>query len=895
VEDVRALLDGELDEARRAAVDEHLATCSACVQLVAAAAEPIADEAAPAPQPREPAQVQDEARVDRYQLLEPIGAGGMGVVYTAWDPKLGRPIALKLLRGRLDDRDEARERLLREARAMARVVHPNVVAVHDAGAWRSHVFVAMELVRGRTLGAFCAERPRSWREVVDVFLAAGQGLAAAHAAGIVHRDFKPENVLVGDDGRARVTDFGLARVADELAPDEPGPVGGDEPAQSSPVLTRKGTIVGTPAYMAPEQMRGESADARADVFAFCVSLFESLLGERPFAGADLPSLRAAVEAGRVRSLPLGRAPPGLRKLLRRGLQARPEDRYATMAALLADLQRIRSAPRRWLFAGLAVLVIAASLALLVRRGTTWRAEVVPLPGVHEENATFPAISPDGKLIAYLSDRGERQLWRLYVEPLGGGEARALTPPGPRGNNSLHFTRDGRHILYIDAVGRALMRIPVSGGAPETVATDTTSVDDCGPSGLLLARSGAPDCPTCGRLVLLRDGREREIGRIKTRVILNPHCDARGERVVYAARNLSTTDLNLVTVNGATRTLLRDVRYLSDPVFSVDGRSVIYSAAPTGRSNLFEIDAEGGSPRQLTHGPGPDRGAAPTPDGKGLLFQLDDTPGQLFAIDLASGRRRRVSSSQDDNLTLNATFALDGRAVFAEVQRESGLYVAEVSLHGAPVRLLAPGFRPSPTPDDRELVYAAQAPAGRFRVEAVPRAGGPARVLGQGEGLIRDLVAGPDGRVHLALELGERHLAMSLPLAGGEAALDAPEPWDFLMPLAGGYQHGVRAEGYYGVDYILPPGVHPDAGPVDARALRILSESLVVTRDFRTVVYGDGQRIVALTPSSGERRELYEYAMPGELGLSPDGRTLLIGEFAGSARRELIRNFGDRPR
>src|SRR5262249_4840316 len=178
-----------------------------------------------------------------------------GVVYAANDPELGGQVALKLLKTALDQ-----ERLVREARALARVSHPNVVAVHDVGRWKERVFIAMELVRGRDLRAWLRERRRRWPEVVDVFIAAGRGLASAHAAGLVHRDFKPENVLISSEGRVAVSDFGLARGLEE-APD--------------------GTVSGTLAYMAPEQAAGELADARSDQYAFCASLFEALHGARP--------------------------------------------------------------------------------------------------------------------------------------------------------------------------------------------------------------------------------------------------------------------------------------------------------------------------------------------------------------------------------------------------------------------------------------------------------------------------------------------------------------------------------------------------------------------------------------------------------------------------------------
>src|SRR5262245_57430928 len=197
--------------------------------------------------------------IGRYTLLHRIGAGGVGVVYAAFDPELNRKVAIKLLRahgGRPGRRAELEERLVKEARAMAQLSHPNVVAVFEIGRFRDRVFLAMELVEGQTLHDWRCERPRGWRKIVEMFAAAGQGLAAAHAAGLVHRDFKPANVLVGRDGRVRVTDFGLAQ--------------DDTPASAS------SPIAGTPCFMAPEQLRGDPADQRSVQFSFCVTLFMAL-------------------------------------------------------------------------------------------------------------------------------------------------------------------------------------------------------------------------------------------------------------------------------------------------------------------------------------------------------------------------------------------------------------------------------------------------------------------------------------------------------------------------------------------------------------------------------------------------------------------------------------------
>ncbi len=283
--------------------------------------------------------------VGRYRLGHRIGAGGMGMVFEAHDPELDRRVAIKLLHpGVTGDADVTRTRLLREARAMARLAHPNVVAVHDVGRVGEQVFLAMELVEGSTLSQWVDAQPRTQRQILEVFVQAGRGLEAAHAVGLVHRDFKPDNVLIGVDGRARVTDFGLARsTVAWTAP--PGPAGTGSPTvaglgTSTHGATAQGALVGTPAYMAPEQWRGASADARTDQFSFCVALFEALFGKRPFPGNTLAAVADNVLEGRMSPLPRS-APGWLRTAIGRGLAGDAQQRHPSMTALLGLLERDR--------------------------------------------------------------------------------------------------------------------------------------------------------------------------------------------------------------------------------------------------------------------------------------------------------------------------------------------------------------------------------------------------------------------------------------------------------------------------------------------------------------------------------------------------------------------------
>jgi tetratricopeptide (TPR) repeat protein len=286
----------------------------------------------------------------------------MGEVYSAYDPELDRKIALKILNSDAD-RDGARGggRLLREAKAIARLRHGNVVVVHDTGSFDDRVFIAMEYVEGQTLASWLAAAPRTQDEILELFVAAGRGLQAAHAAGLVHRDFKPQNVMVGDDGEVRVTDFGLARAIDTAA--EPDANGGAKRAGSAdPALTQTGELLGTPLYMSPEQFAAQRTDARTDQFSFCVALYQALYGQHPFGGTNLAELMAAVAEGRVQPPPPKAAvAPWLRRVLLRGIAPRPDDRFPSMDALLAALRRDTAGRRpRWLAAGGGIVVIVAA-------------------------------------------------------------------------------------------------------------------------------------------------------------------------------------------------------------------------------------------------------------------------------------------------------------------------------------------------------------------------------------------------------------------------------------------------------------------------------------------------------------------------------------------------------
>jgi serine/threonine protein kinase/tetratricopeptide (TPR) repeat protein len=429
--EITQFLRGQLAPERASEVERHLATCRQCAERLSAESE-VATEVPPgaeqtyatgaafakledrltaapssssssasaSPELAMPKWVKEGRvpergeQVGRYLILERVGQGGMGVVYAAWDPDLGRRVAIKLLRTdkqHAEGRTIGQARLLREAQAMARVSHPQVIPVFDVGTLGDGVFVAMEFVDGTTLKKWVKEKQRPWSEVLDTFLAAGRGLAGAHSAGLVHRDFKPDNVLIGKDGRVRVTDFGLARLAED-GPEPPRPALPESALENAaPELvqvTLEGLAVGTLMYMSPEQRRGEAPDARADQFSFCVALYWALFGVWPFdrqrgsqrdpdysppsshKGTSRPSQRTggdrAIDPATGAFAPPSdsKVPAFIQQAIMRGLAPEPKDRFPSMDALLARLEYRPRTRRRALGA-------AALVAVALGSSTAW--------------------------------------------------------------------------------------------------------------------------------------------------------------------------------------------------------------------------------------------------------------------------------------------------------------------------------------------------------------------------------------------------------------------------------------------------------------------------------------------------------------------------------------------
>lgn len=422
--------------------------------------------------------------IDRYVLEGVLGIGGMGIVYRARDPELGRQVALKLVQPGAAFGSQGQARLLREAQVMARLAHPNTVTIFDVGVVDDRVFIAMELIDGVDMRTWL-QQPRAWPDVLRVMQQAGRGLEAAHQAGLVHRDFKPANVLIGRDGRTRVLDLGLARstVASpealaETSPRAPAPLAHD-------ALTQAGAILGTPLYMAPEQHLGKPVDARADQFSFCVTFHEALLGVHPFASETRAELVQRILRGEVHPPPRGRsAPRWLLRVVLRGLAPAEDRRFPTMTALLDELERSpRRVARTRVLAGGLALAGAGALAFALTRGDPPAEPPAPVASapaplfvgdVHRQvtftgDAGDPRLSPDGRRLAFTS--GDYPRKRVVVQELASGHTRTLS--WWKTVWDLRWSPDGARLLVAGFDG--VYVVPADGGERRHLTDPTWKV------------------------------------------------------------------------------------------------------------------------------------------------------------------------------------------------------------------------------------------------------------------------------------------------------------------------------------------------------------------------------------------------------------------------------------
>ncbi len=456
--------------------------------------------------------------IGRYRIQDILGSGGMGVVYAAFDPDLDRNVAIKIIRPQADDADAelARSRCLREAKLMAQISHPNVLTVYEVGTIDQQVFIAMEFVNGMTLRDW-QKQGRSWSEIIEVYEKAGRGLAAAHAVGLLHRDFKPENVMVDEAGRVRVLDFGMAVASNsllsamaEIEESSRSLISKKKPLFSGS-LTETGAVMGTPGYMSPEQHMSQEIDARSDQFSFCVALFEALYGIRPFAGDNYIQLAHNVIQGELAEIPKDtEVPRWVQEIVSKGLQRKPSDRFESLEPLLSALGRSRATrPIFYLLGGLGLalaLAIAFFFAGVFEAGhadhsdTRCKGGQARLTGVWDANTKSAAAASFSALKSGFSEGSWKATERVldkYASDWVSMHQKACEATTVRGEQSeqlldLRMICLDHRLIELNELSSVLTKVDVNLANNAQSAADALSpIADCGDVERLTARVQAP--------------------------------------------------------------------------------------------------------------------------------------------------------------------------------------------------------------------------------------------------------------------------------------------------------------------------------------------------------------------------------------------------------------------
>jgi eukaryotic-like serine/threonine-protein kinase len=619
------------------------------------------------------------SQIGAYRIDAQIGAGGMGIVFRAFDTKLKRPVAIKFLSDELAD-PVTRRRFQREAQMASSLNHPHIVAVYDAGEFETRHYLVTEFVDGGTFKDWVQAEKRTPLQVVELLTGVADGLAAAHEAGIVHRDVKPANILVAKNGYAKLADFGLAKLAE-------GP-NADPTRTGIEAQTHTGVVIGTIAYMSPEQVSGKAPDSRSDIFSFGVVFYEALAGRRPFEGATGLELMQAILSRAPSPLP-GSVPPALRVAIEKALEKNPADRYQSMRDLVIDLRRIArqttesttsiAPPRsyRWLWAAAFALVLGLSSAAILLRTRS----AAPGPVQYEQithfadSATSPALSPDGRMLTFKRSENADTFvngGNIYVQPLPDGEPVQLTHDGTSKLSPV-FLPDGARIAYGVSGGHHnwdTWVVPVLGGGE--------------PTRMLANASGLTWIENAG----------------KRRILFSEYKGDAGVHMAIVTSTESRSDAHDVYVPASVNGMAHR-SYLSP-----DGKWVL--VAEMEFSNWMPcrvVPYDGTSPGHAV-GPSPARctNAAWSPDGKWMYFSADTGRGfHIWRQRFPEGTPEQVtpSGATDEE---GIAFAPDGRSFLTAIgSSQSTIWVHDA--HGErQITSQGYGYQPSFSPDGKKLYF-----------------------------------------------------------------------------------------------------------------------------------------------------------------------------------------------
>ncbi len=689
--------------------------------------------------------------VGHYRIIEALGKGGMGEVYAAEDLRLKRTIALKVLPQELAGRPERRERFEREAQALAALNHPHIVTVHSVEEADGIPFLTMELVSGRTLTELIPEGGLPLARFFDLAIPLASAVGAAHAHGITHRDLKPDNVMLTDDGRLKVLDFGLAKAAGD-------PIAGPDAATRGPTLTQQGQILGTVAYLSPEQVEGKPADARSDVFALGIVLYEMATGRRPFSGEGAVRTMSAILSDTPppmaqRNVPL---PEALGRIVSRCLEkapdARPQDGLEVQR-LLEQLRdetgaapgRTATRPVRWLaVSGLGLVGLAALAYVLFDRS---RGTERDRAGSGAGSATrqlaqwtfdatleeWPAWSPDGMRIVYTAERDGFK--KLVVKTIAGG-AESQTTSGPNDDIQPAWSPDGARIAFVrssqpggklepadvlsgEYMGGDIWTIELASGEERKIVENAYD-PSFSPDGARIAFDASWAGP---RRIWVSDANGRNPQQVTTDqseavVHTQPQWSPDGTKLVFQSAEKTRFDARVVDLASKVTVSVTDDEFQDlSPVWSPDGAWVYFSSHRGGGLNVWRVPVSRsgeptGKPEQLTTGAGQDVQPAPSPDGRRLIFSVLQQNANLWRLPLdpttgaATGEPESlVSTTREDS---RGAWSPDGASIAFNSDRAGSMNLWVRSLVDGAERRLTSGaggdYQPIWSPDGRALVF-----------------------------------------------------------------------------------------------------------------------------------------------------------------------------------------------
>ena len=658
-------------------------------------------------------------RLEDFEIDREIGRGGMGRVYEARQISLDRKVALKVLLPKLTDNEQRLQRFEREAKALAALNHPNIVTIYSVEHVEGLHLLNMELVSGDTLdGLFSGRRP-VLHEFLDLAIPLADALSAAHEQGITHRDLKPHNIMVGEDGRVKILDFGLAKLRSAASSSE------QDSKAGTVMLTREGSVLGTLPYMSPEQVEGRPVDHRSDVFSLGIVLYEYLTGSRPFQGETTAALASSIlrENPRPVSDTNPSMPPEIDRIVAHCLRKKPDDRYQTAKGLRNELRElrtisierpqdlVRTAGRRlspWSVAVGVLIVASAIVAWFVTRPRplpTWTPVQLTSEAVRESQ---PALSPDGREVVFVSDRaGNPDVW--LVDSTGGKQLRLTTDPGA--DRSPAWFPDGSSVVFVsDRTGEeSIWKVARLGGPP--VLLMPGAIDPAiSPDGRRIAfattdesgyrRIAVAPLEDPSQVTVLTDGQTGLWDHVE------PTWSPDGRTICYA----DFRDLWTVPSDGGEVNRLTD-EHESDfgPVWSPRGDYVYFSSMRENTLAIWRVPSDGGDAVRLTQGTGPEVEPSISGDGRRLAHSTSAGPANIWILDRTTGEQWRIPGIRTDDMP---SFSPDGDSVVFCSDRGGGFdlwiqRLADGQPSGVPEQLTDQGGSealPVFSPDGKWIAY-----------------------------------------------------------------------------------------------------------------------------------------------------------------------------------------------